>query len=419
MRLLWATPFNVKSAIGTFSREVCQELKRRGVDIQIIRIESGPEAKLPSISSDIEVLPPDALVPDGIDLTVINYGNHAPYHAGALRLAATAPSLAIFHDAEMRHFASGIFDRHEVSLPLLPGKMLQSETLDMVPPEARPPLQSLSAMACGAVVHGPHYFPTVAETCPGPVAVIPLCFPDICASDLGLRRSGPPRVTMFGVINKYKQPDRLIHAVALLKMDCGDIEINFVGAVEDGYRTALLEMARDLSIVAPKFHGEVSDHALSELLTQSDVICCLRYPVTEGGSASLITALYHGRPLIVSNVASYAIVPDSLISKISYDEDAISLSQALRTLIAEPDVANDRAMAARTWARENFSADTYVDRLQALIEQAVTMLPSLRATRQLASTICFPNNGLMLPVLTDLAIVAESFLFPRKRVLKE
>ena len=112
MRILWVTPFNTRSAIGTYSLEVCEELAGRGHDVRIMRAESGTEAHWPSIPTSIPILRPDALVPADIDLVVINYGNHAPYHAGTLRIAAEWPAIAVFHDAEMRHFEWGMQDRH-------------------------------------------------------------------------------------------------------------------------------------------------------------------------------------------------------------------------------------------------------------------------------------------------------------------
>lgn len=418
MRILWATPFNVKSAIALFSRGVCAELSQRGFDIQIKRLESGREAALPPLACDLPILAPDAPVPAGIDLVIINYGNHAPYHAGALPLAAAFPALAIFHDAEMRDFAWGMADRHGTIVPLLPGapaEALYDEHFDLVAPEARPMLQSLSGMAAGAVVHGAHYRPTVSESCPGAVAVIPLYFPDIGAPEPEPRRAGPIRLTIFGVISRYKQPDRLLRAVAMLKRRWGNIEVHLAGDVVEDYRTTLVDLARKLRIADPIFHGHLSDSALSQVLTRSDAICCLRYPVTEGGSASLITALHHGRPLIVSNIASYALVPDELVSKVPYGDDVQSLADALRAILADPKKADARAIEARTWARDNLSASAYVDRLELLISEAMAIVPALEACRQLASTVCYPNGDLMMPAFMDAVGAASGFLFPDDR----
>ncbi len=417
MHILWATPFNVKSAIATFSREVCTELSRRGHDVQILRTEGGSAAALPAIACDLPVLRPDTPIPADVDLIVINYGNHAPYHAGALALAASVPALAIFHDAEMRDYFGGMVHRYGTAVPLLPGspkEALYDDHFDLVAAEARLVLQSLSGMAAGAIVHGSHYLPTVSESCPGRVELIPLCFPDIGAPEPGPRQPGPIRLTIFGVISRYKQPDRLFEAVALIQQEFGDIEVHLAGDIEPDYRATLVELARELHIAEPIFHGHLSDKALCETLTRSDATCCLRYPVTEGGSASLITALQHGRPLIVSNIASYALVPDGLVSKVPYGADVASLADALRAILADPARANARAIEARTWGRDNLSATAYVDRLEPLMSKALRILPALQACRQLASGICYPNGDVMMPALLDVVGAASDFLFPEE-----
>ncbi|RVT39822.1 glycosyltransferase family 4 protein [Sphingobium algorifonticola] len=414
IRILWATPFNVKSAIGTFSSEVCNELMRRGYSIQIMRIESGTEAALPALPIDALVWGSDDPIPLDIDLVVINYGNHAPYHAGALRLAAAYPALSIFHDAEMRHFAAGMIERHQIHVPSLygpSGKDPHGLDFDLVDPDARPLLLSLSALGACSVVHGPHYLAAVAESCPGPVEVIPLCFPNIGAADAAPSRSPKLSVTIFGIISRYKQPDRLLKAIAMLSEDFGAIEIHFAGTIEDWYRDALTGIAMDLGIPSPIFHGYLPDKELSNLLHQSTAVCCLRYPVTEGGSASLITALYHARPLVVSDVASYALTPDDLVYKVPYGDDVNSLAQALREIFNNPQTSDAKALAARDWARNNFSASAYVDKLEPLIDTSLAMMPALLACRQLATTACYAGGEVMLPALKQIAEVVNELYF--------
>ena len=415
MNILWLTPFNVRSAIGVFSQEVCNELRARGHDVRIMRIETGPEADLPCLSGDFEILTAESGVPHDVDLIVINYGNHAPYHAGALRIAAEHPSLAIFHDAEMRHFEWGVMNRHSLSLPRLTSDTIPSISedppQDLVDPDSRPILEILSAMSVGAIVHGPHYLPTIAAACSGPVAVLPLCYPVTGTARVEDRSDRRLMVTIFGIISHYKQPERLMRAAAQLGEEGLDIVINLAGPIEDHYRNELTALAEELSIDVPVFHGYLSDDDLVTTLGQSDAICCLRYPVTEGGSASLITALYQGRPMIVPDIASYSMVPDDLVLKVSYGEEIEDLTAALRMVFDNPAEARRTAQKARDWAAATYSPSTYVDALVPILDQVILDLPIHKAMRQLSEKAVAPNGAPMTAALISMSRAAQELFF--------
>lgn len=412
MQILWVTPFNTRSAIGTYSREVCHELVKRGHGVRIMRVESGAEADWPTLPTCIEVLGPDEAVPFDVDLVVINYGNHAPYHAGTLRLAVGQPAVAIFHDAEMRHFQWGMLDRHQTQIPMLIGEdepqNLRSLDFDIVDTDARPVLETLSAMAAGAIVHGPHYQPTVAAACPGPVEVIPLCFPNIETAETQLVHETSRRVTIFGIISPYKQPDRLLRAVSELQAETGTIEVHLAGTIEEGYQSVLNELAIQLGVPTPVFHGHLSDQDLGDVLAGSDAICCLRYPVTEGGSASLITALYQGRPLVVSNIASYSMVPDEFVYKVSYGNEVDDLASALREIFLNSPRAQSMALQGRDWAMTAYSPSSYVDCFENFIARVIDTFPIQNAYRQLARQAILPDGNVMPSALFSIARATSS-----------
>jgi glycosyltransferase involved in cell wall biosynthesis len=406
----WATPFNVRSAIGKFSRIVCDELRARGHDVEIIRIESGAELALEEIACDLPVVDAAACTVDDYDTLIVNFGNHAPYHARAVALLAQRAPIGIFHDMEMRDFDWGLMHRHGVQVPRLLGveQDLASEVhSDMVDPAARPLLATLAAMTCGAVIHGPHYRETVSAFCPGPVEVIPLCYPDTGSATTGVRPTPGRRVTIFGVINEHKQPGRVLEALAILRSRLGPVELHLAGAVEDRYRDALTAQAKKLRLDRPTFHGYVSDEALQSIIENSHAVCCLRYPVTEGGSASLVTALFRARPLIVSNIASYSLVPDELAYKVTYGDDPEDLADALMQIFANPDEAEERAVRARDWAGDRFSASSYVDVLEPLLRSLGNQVSLNKIARDLIPAVTTPSHEPILPAINAFAEVLD------------
>jgi len=419
MNILWLTPFTAKSAIGVFSREVCYELRGRGHQVRVMRTDSLPSADLLDHSGEIEVLMPDASIPPDVDLIVINYGNHAPYHAAALRIAADVPAFAIFHDAEMRHFEAGVINLHGVAIPRLASDTIPSLHIepcpDLVNAASRPILEMLSAMSVGAIVHGPHYEPTISAACPGTVSVLPLCYPDSGTAprraQSSAKKSAKKMVTIFGIISPFKQPERLMRAVGQLREKGEVIDIHLAGPIEDHYQKDLVALANELGIEEPTFHGYLGDDELIRVLDDSDVICCLRHPITEGGSASLITALYRGRPLIVPDVASYSMVPMDFISKVSYGENCEDLADALCKVFDHPEDAMGRAKKAREWAVGTYSPKEYVDKLVPILDEAASNLPVYQALRQITKSAVTPDGETMDIALMSIARIARDLFF--------
>jgi len=410
MRIGWATPFNVRSAIGKFSHVVCQELRTRGHDIEIIRIESGSELKLDAIESDFAVIDAAKFTEDEHDILVVNLGNHAPYHARAVALMAKRTSIGIFHDMEMRDFEWGLLHRHGLTLPRLLGidpELAGSGLSDMVDREARAVLAALAAMTSGAVIHGPHYLETVSAYCPGPVSVIPLCFPDSGSKRAPLPLRAGRRVTIFGHINDNKQPGRVLEAIALLQPRLGAIDLHLAGAVDDRRRDALIAQAKELGVKKPIFHGYVTDEVLQETIENSHAVCCLRYPVTEGGSASLVTALYRGRPLIVSDIASYSMVPDALVHKVSYGESPLDVAEVLMDIFSNQEQADAKALRAQEWAKDQFSAAAYVDALDPILNSDRSHELLVTTARKLTAAIVTRGQEPPLPSVAAFVSVLD------------
>ena len=195
-----------------------------------------------------------------------------------------------------------------------------------------------------------------------------------------------------------------------MKGRLGDIELHLAGAIEDRYRSDLTGEAKKLGITAPVFHGYVSDERLQALLEDSQVVCCLRYPVTEGGSASLVTALYCQRPLIVSNIASYSLVPDDLAYKVSYGESVEDVEEALHAILEDTKAAETRAAKARLWAKDRFAAEAYVDALALLLNNCETAQTFASLARDLVPSVTGPDGRAMLSVVPEFSDVMDWIL---------
>jgi glycosyltransferase involved in cell wall biosynthesis len=381
MRIAWATPFNIGSAIARYSREVCCELINRGIDVEILRIED-PE------SEEIEVLPTSIIVHAAsnaytdeflrsFDAVVVNIGDYVRFHFGAINLMARLPTICIVHDADLRHFVDGAVSKG-VSLNQIAATFKRSSA---VSEERDSELALFASLSSVCVAHGPHYVDILKKTCPGSVGLIPLCYPDLGSLEPAERLDDRFVVTVFGMINSNKQPERVMEAIALSPKLKSRAILRLIGPIEDSQRVFLEALAAELGLNTIEIHGRVSDARLCELLAGSHAICCLRYPISEGGSASLITALYSARPLVVPRFASYDDVPDELVWKVSYGTEVADLSETLQMIEQDPLSAEMRAKPMKEWALARYSASAYVDSLYPLIEAGIGITPLLEAGR--------------------------------------
>ncbi|BAJ79667.1 putative glycosyltransferase [Acidiphilium multivorum AIU301] len=388
MRILWGTPYNVKSAIARYSRMVTRALVADGHTVEILRLEDKTALDHDILDHNLPVHPPYtfdfARLRHDYDVCVINYGDYFPFHAGALDLAAATPAVAVFHDANLEGFLGGARQIHPKLDALLNRWPPPGLTL---PEKCTLPKQDLSffaALASGCVVHGSHYVDDVVATCPGPTVQMPLCYPDVGAVPPAPDGSGAFIVTCFGMINPNKQPERILRALAVDPKLRTHGRMHFVGAIDEGYRTRLAALAADLGLAAPEFTGWVDDAHLCASLAQAHLVCCLRHPMTEGHSASIITALYAARPIVVNDVGSYAEIPDGLVHKIEAGDAPAPLAAVMAEIARDPQAAEAAAAGAAAWARVRYSAASYVGGLIPLLEAAITCRPGLEAGRGMA-----------------------------------
>lgn len=384
MRLAWATPFNVHSAIAVYSREVCNELVRQGVNVEILRIEDAESGAIEALDSSLVVhsasVPVTAEFLQDYDAIIVNFGDYTQYHLGALRLMALAPVISVIHDSDLRHFIHGAVQRglHLDDLAsAMPMKGRDGRETDLRASE----LALFATLSCACIAHGSHYVDLLQMACPGPVAHLPLCYPDLGAAVPKPGKDSAFVITTFGMINSNKQPARVMRAIASSETWKAKAVYRLVGPIEDVQRSYYKELAKELGIAAPQIYGRVSDEKLFELLSTSNVVCCLRYPVSEGGSASLITALYSARPIIVPNFGSYADLPDDLVWKVSYGEDVDDLAAVLSAIECNRAAAERRGHAGKTWAQTTHSAQAYVEKLLPLIGLAIKATPKIETGR--------------------------------------
>jgi glycosyltransferase involved in cell wall biosynthesis len=381
MRIAWATPFNDRSSIAKSSLAAAQELCQRGHAVEIVRIETGEAAANAPIPTSLPVHPPGTLdaarLRDAFDATVVAVGDKYPFHGRALPIIEAVPSIVVLHDADMRHLFAGAVEAGVLSPASIAARRAacgmpaaDGETIGL-------DLPWISAMSIGAVAHAGHYAGRLDRRIPH--VVIPLGKIDPGVSGCTREPDGRFVVTTFGMLNPNKQADRVLQALSRAPALWDRTIYRLVGLITDSERERLTRLAEQLGLPHPDFLGWVEDDRLQALLGETDVVCCLRHPVLEGASGSLIFALYSARPTIVADAGSYAEVPDGLVWKVSYGSDADDVAGALQTIAGDAVAARTRAHRAREWACSRHSPKAYIDDLLPFILRCVGSPPPARA----------------------------------------
>ena len=152
-----------------------------------------------------------------------------------------------------------------------------------------------------------------------------------------------------------------------------------VGLVTDQERDRLKAVARAVSFHGLEIAGEVSNEVLRAQIEAADMICCLRWPVLEGGSASAIEAMLSGRPVIVTDAGFYRDLPDDLVFKVNPNFELDSLTSQLTRLVLDPRLRAAVGAEAASWAKSAFGVEAYVARLVPFLEEVARLTPTLRA----------------------------------------
>ncbi len=366
MNIVWATPVGRTSAIGYFGELVSRALVAEGAAVVIAALEDRVEPSECRAFADLSVMTVSDLEAqnafDRFDALIVNFGDHYPNHAGALKLLNKGRVVGVFHDADMTNFGNGA--RAQGNTVACDISTLSGGTGVTA---------ALAARCDAAVAHADFYKPFV-EQCDGPVDTIPLAWelPREIIGHPTIRKCGQKngrfRLLTFGNINPNKCVDRVIEAIGSSESLASSVEYRVVGSITPEYEAKLADMAVNLGVHL-EMTGAVEQSDLHEEIMTADCVSCLRYPVLEGASASAIEAMLHGRPLIVSDGGFYSGLPDHCVCKVPETTPTPSIANAIETLFLDAARRQSLGRNARLFANGEFSPGRYAQRIIELVEK--------------------------------------------------
>lgn len=164
----------------------------------------------------------------------------------------------------------------------------------------------------------------------------------------GLERDQPV-VGCFGLVTREKRIETVARAVSRIAELHPNVRLLLAGQVSDpSWLQALLDRigVSTRTIVA----GRLENDAFSAAMEVADVVVHLRYPTARETSAALLRVMAQGRPVIVSDIANQAEIPEDVARRIDPVDEEGDLARALAWALSNPQAARGQGERARRFA---------------------------------------------------------------------
>src|SRR5262249_23409843 len=234
---------------------------------------------------------------------------------------------------------------------------------------------------------------------PLPIAVIPHgasmpeANPHAWRHKLGVDES-TPLIGIFGFLKPYKRVAESLRAFQRLVRQEPRVRLILVGEEHPE-----LPIRRLISSLGLESHARVLGYVPLEDFQQYigavDICLNLRYPTVGESSGSLLRALGLGRAVLVSQVGSFAELPDEICLKVPVDEHEVDfIFEYLNLLVTRPELARTMGETAKRYVAGYCSwdrvAEMYADFLRAVNEGREWTAPPAPAKRLSAGA---PDTG--------------------------
>jgi glycosyltransferase involved in cell wall biosynthesis/SAM-dependent methyltransferase len=315
------------------------------------------------------------------DIAVYHMGNN-PHHDFVYEAALKHPGVVVLHEANLHHLIAhltikrGDWDAYMAEVELNGGASALAfaqrvRTLEIGPDyDGVAMTKRLLDASRGVIVHSRYVArETRAQGFAGPVAVIPHGAWIPQTDRLGTRYllgldESTPLIGAFGYLKPYKRIAESLRALRRLVRLDPRVRMILVGEPHPEFPVG--QLIRTLGLQDHvRILGFVPIEKFVDYMGACDIILNLRFPTVGETSGSLTRALGLGKAVIVSDIGSFAELPDDVCLKVPVGaEEEDLLFECLNTLVSRPDLARAMGARAREWVERECNwgvvADQYV-----------------------------------------------------------
>ena len=356
-----------KSGIADYSGALADELQKNAS----VRIYSSNETSFDPTSADIPLY---------------HIGNN-PWHDFCYENAMRHPGVVVMHEANLHHLMAhltikrGDWDGYVAECELNGGAVAlafaQRVRQREIGPDydGLPMTRRLLQSARGLVVHSDFVAREMRrQGFAGPIATIPhgAWIPQTnrlaTRDQLGIDET-TPLIGAFGYIKPYKRIAESLRALRRLVRLDPRVRMILVGEPHPEFPVA--QLIRTLGLTEHvRVIGFAPIEDFVEYMGACDIILNLRYPTVGETSGSLTRALGLGKAVIVTDIGSFAELPDDVCLKVPvgpHEEDTIF--EYLNILVSRPDLARAMGERARSWVERECSWATVAGQYAAFLAE--------------------------------------------------
>jgi len=368
---------------------------------------------------------------DQFDAVVYHMGNDHRYHTGIHDNIKRHPGIVVFHDFALQDFFLGLArERKDPSIyfdeVLACHGLEASREAEKAFNQGRPsaavdqptefPLNCrLAQAAIGIIVHSEWSRSRLERIAPG-VPLRRIAMPIKVPSQIAPRtETGNLKLASFGLINPGKGIDQILRVLASLRGEY-DFQYFLIGAENSYFDVRSLISAYGLNDQVT-ITGHIPLDQFEAHIVSTDIALNLRERTVGETSASLCRIMAAGIPVIVSNVGSFAELPNDVVVKIDHDRHSDALLQAfLRRLIEDRRLRERIGANAREYILTEHDLRTNALRYSEFISEVV----ETRLRRQLVNNVTRElsvmgvtqnDTALLQSVASEIALLAPAKAF--------
>ncbi|MEO8505690.1 MAG: glycosyltransferase family 4 protein [Acidobacteriota bacterium] len=334
---------------------------------------------------------PSLLASNELDVVLYHLGNNPDYHAGIRRALLESPGVVMVHDVVLHHLVleltlrKGDPDAYVEELRYCCGATGEAAGLRAVAagvpvdPWNYPLFERVVDRSLATLVHNRFSRDRILESRPtARVEVVPLHLSlggvPLAAEARGRLGIQPDELILasFGFVTEAKRPVATLEAFARLRRDHPRARLFLVGEISPHFDLRSRVRPELFSGVTVTGHLELEEFLLH--MAACDVAINLRWPTAGETSAALIRLLGFGKAVVLTNVGSFAEIPDGCCAKV--DADALEgelLFAILERLTADQPLRREMGENARRYAEAHHaieaSAAGYARVLREVVER--------------------------------------------------
>ena len=360
--------------------------------------------------------------PAGFDIALYHLGNN-PHHDFVYETALRHPGVVVMHEANLHHLVAhvtirrGEWDVYMAECEYNGGAEALAFAQRVRRLEVGPDYEGIAMTrrlletSRGAIVHSDFVArETRTQGFQGPVATIPhgAWIPETnrlaARHALGLDEA-VPLIGAFGYLKPYKRIAESLRALRRLVRLDPRVRMILVGEPHPEFPVGQLIRTLELQEYV-RVLGFVPIEKFVDYMGACDIILNLRYPTVGETSGSLQRALGLGKSVIVSDIGSFAELPDDICLKVpigAHEEDMIF--EYLNTLVSRPDLARAMGARAKEWVARECNWGVVAGRYVEFLEECAGMRVPEAAVPEVSTPVV---EGLLGSVVDEVAVAAES-----------